>query len=132
VIVEIQENSDTTYRIHDWDRAEKRRAPREMHIAQAMQCIDFADFEPSLLAAKGETLATHERFQVDRWELAGERQIAERGRFAIAVCLNGEIECASRRFKPGDFFLVPAALEDRMIRPVEGTASILRVTAPRP
>jgi len=45
VLVEIQENSDTTYRIYDWNRAKKRRAPREMHIAQAMQCVDFGDVE---------------------------------------------------------------------------------------
>jgi mannose-6-phosphate isomerase len=131
VLVEIQENSDTTYRIYDWNRAEKRREPRQMHIAEAMQCVDFGDVEPSLLTPKDESLVKNELFEIDKWELEREREIAERGRFAIVVCLTGELECAGRRFKPGDFFLVPAELEDRKARPIGGKASLLRITMPQ-
>jgi mannose-6-phosphate isomerase len=131
VLVEIQENSDTTYRIYDWNRAKKRRAPRQMHISEAMQCVDFEDVEPALLRPKGETLIKHELFEIEKWELRADREIAERGRFAIVVCLTGELECAGRRFKPGDFFLVPAQLEDRVIRPVGSDVSLLRVTLPQ-
>lgn len=131
VLVEIQENSDTTYRIYDWDRSKKGRAARKMHIAEAMQCVDFADVEPALLRATGESLVRHELFEIDKWELRAEREIAERGRFAIVVCLTGELECAGRRFKPGDFFLVPAQLEERVVRPARGKASLLRVALPK-
>ncbi len=130
VLVEIQENSDTTYRIYDWDRAKKRQAPRQMHIVEAMQCVDFGDVEPALLRPKDESLVQNELFEIDKWELEREREIAGRGRFAIAVCLTGELECAGRRFKPGDFFLMPAELEDRLIAPIGGKASLLRVTMP--
>jgi len=131
VLVEIQENSDTTYRIYDWNRAKKGRQPRQMHIAEAMQCVDFEDVEPPLLRPKGESLVKNELFEIDKWELRDARKIAERGRFAIVVCLTGELECAGRRFKPGDFFLVPAQLEDRVIRPVGRDVSLLRVMLPR-
>jgi mannose-6-phosphate isomerase len=131
VLVEIQENSDTTYRIYDWDRAQKRRAPRQMHIVEAMQCVDFDDVEPALLRPKDESLVKHELFEIDKWEIEREREIAGRGRFAIVVCLTGELECAGRRFKPGDFFLVPAELENRSVRPVGEDASLLRVTMPQ-
>ena len=131
VLVEIQENSDTTYRIYDWDRAKKRRAPRQMHIAEAMQCVDFADVEPALLRPKSESLVKNELFEIDKWELNEERDAAEPGRFAIFVCLTGELECAGRRFKPGEFFLVPAQLEDRAMRPAGEKTSLLRVTLPR-
>ena len=130
VLVEIQENSDTTYRIYDWNRAKKRRAPRPMHIAEAMQCVDFSDVEPALLRPKGESLVRHELFEIDKWELKREREVAERGRFAIVVCLTGELECAGRRFKPGDFFLAPAELEDRVVRPIRNDVSLLRVMMP--
>jgi mannose-6-phosphate isomerase len=130
VLVEIQENSDTTYRIYDWDRAKKARAPRQMHIAEAMQCVDFKDVEPTLLRPKGESLVRHEAFEIDKWKLERDREIAERSRFAIVVCLTGELECAGRQFKPGDFFLVPAQLEDRMAKPISTEASLLRVMAP--
>ncbi|MDP9099841.1 MAG: class I mannose-6-phosphate isomerase [Verrucomicrobiota bacterium] len=131
VLVEIQENSDTTYRIYDWNRAKKRRAPRQMHIAEAMQCVDFGDVEPALLRPKDESLVKNELFEIDKWEIEREREIADRGRFAIVVCLTGELECAGRQFKAGDFFLVPAELNDREVRPIGECASLLRVTMPQ-
>ena len=130
LMVEIQENSDTTYRVFDWNRIKKGQPRREMHVAQALQCIDFEDVEPALLQPAGELLAKHERFETEKWALGQEREIAEPGRFALVVCLTGELTCAGRRFKPGHFFLVPAELEDRVVRPEGGDASLLRVTAP--
>ena len=131
VLVEIQENSDTTYRIYDWDRTKKGRAARQMHIAEAMQCIDFKDVEPGLLQPEGESLVRNELFEIEKWELGAERELTERGRFAIIGCLTGELECAGRKFGPGDFFLVPAQLEDRRVRAIGKSASLLRVTLPR-
>jgi mannose-6-phosphate isomerase len=131
VLVEIQENSDTTYRIYDWDRTKKGRAARQMHVAEAMQCVDFKDVEPGLLPPEGESLVRNELFEIERWNLSRDREIAESGRFAIVVCINGEIDCAGRKFKPGDFFLLPAQLDDRTIRPLSRDVSLLRVTLPR-
>jgi mannose-6-phosphate isomerase len=130
LLVEIQENSDTTYRVYDWNRVKKGRARRPMHIAQALRCIDFNDCEPTLLKPEGETLLRHELFEIDKWHLGSEREIAEAGRFAIVVCLTGELECAKRQFKPGDFFLVPAQLDDRLVRPLGENVSLLRVMMP--
>jgi mannose-6-phosphate isomerase len=130
LLVEIQENSDTTYRLYDWNRAKKGRAPRQMHINEAMQCVDFGDVEPALLRPKSEALVRHELFEIDKWDLERKREVAEHGRFAIVVCLPGELECAGRQFKPGDFFLVPAQMEDRAVRPIGDGASLLRVMMP--
>ncbi len=130
VIVEIQENSDTTYRIYDWDRSKKGRAAREMHIPQAMQCLDFADVEPKLLPHKGEALVRRDHFQVEKWDLTTEREIAPPGKFAIVICLAGKLECSGREFAAGDFFLVPAAMAVRKVRPIESPTSLLIVTMP--
>ena len=51
VVFEIQENSDTTYRIYDWDRTGLDGQPRELHIEQALQAIDFEDHEPTFCPA---------------------------------------------------------------------------------
>ena len=48
VIFEIQQNSDTTFRVFDWNRPGLDGHPRELHLEQSLQCIDFNDFEPSL------------------------------------------------------------------------------------
>jgi len=102
-----------------------------MHVAEALQCIDFGDREPSLLKQASELLVSNSLFAIEKWLLRGEREIAPSGSFAIVVCLTGELECAGLRFKPGDFFLVPAQLEDRVLRPAGENVSLLRVTIPR-
>ena len=47
LILEIQQNSDTTYRVYDWGRVGLDGQPRQLHIEESMQCIDFNDFEPT-------------------------------------------------------------------------------------
>lgn len=131
VIVEIQQNSDTTYRVYDWDRVRKGGAARAMHLKEALQCIDFSDVEPPLLEPDGEALVRQEFFDVEKWSLDAAREIAPRGSFAIVVCLTGALECAGLKFKPGDFFLVPAELPERMVKPIGENVSLLRVMIPR-
>ena len=130
LIYEIQQNSDTTYRVFDWDRGKKGGVPRKMHIAEALQSIDFGDREPALLKSEGESLVRDSIFEIEKWLLPEEREIAPSGSFAIVVGLTGAFECAGVAFKPGDFFLVPAQLEDRAVRPVGENVSLLRVTVP--
>ena len=48
VIFEIQQNSDTTYRVFDWNRVGLDGKPRELHVAQSLASIDFNDFEPQI------------------------------------------------------------------------------------
>lgn len=51
VIFEIQQNSDTTYRVFDWNRKGLDGQPRELHVDKSLASIDFDDFEPSLVDA---------------------------------------------------------------------------------
>lgn len=46
LILEIQENSDTTYRVYDWGRKGLDGKPRALHVAESLESIDFDDFEP--------------------------------------------------------------------------------------
>ena len=52
VIFEIQQNSDTTYRVHDWNRVGLDGKPRELHIEKSLASIDFEDFEPRLIHSR--------------------------------------------------------------------------------
>src|ERR1051325_8855705 len=52
VIFEIQQNSDTTYRVFDWNRMGLDGKPRALHVEQALPSIDLNDFDPSLLSAQ--------------------------------------------------------------------------------
>ncbi|MFN2622593.1 MAG: type I phosphomannose isomerase catalytic subunit [Chthoniobacterales bacterium] len=130
VLVEIQENSDTTYRIYDWDRTKKGRAARQMHIAEAMQSIDFNDVEPGLLWPKGELLVHHDVFEIQKWDLTAPREVAPLGQFAIVCCISGALQCRGVKRSTGDFFLIPAQLADRLLRPTEANTTLLRATIP--
>lgn len=46
LILEIQQNSDTTFRVYDWGRAGLDGLPRALHIEQSLRSIDWTDFEP--------------------------------------------------------------------------------------
>jgi mannose-6-phosphate isomerase len=50
VIFEIQQNSDTTYRVFDWNRVGLDGKPRALHIPESLASIDFGDFEPELVS----------------------------------------------------------------------------------
>ena len=130
LLVEIQQNSDTTYRVFDWNRLDEKGKARELHVDQALQCIDFNDCEPQLVKPKGELLVKHKLFEIQKWNLGSPREIAPRGQFAIVCCLAGELSCAGVNLAPGEFFLIPASLEDRQIKPRAKGTRLLRVTIP--
>jgi mannose-6-phosphate isomerase len=50
LILEIQQNSDTTYRVYDWGRVGLDGQPRQLHIQESLQSINFHDYEPAPLA----------------------------------------------------------------------------------
>ena len=130
LLVEIQQNSDTTYRVFDWNRVDDEGSPRQLHIDQALQCIDFDDVTPPLIEPKGETLVRHDLFEIQKWNLESPREIAPRGQFAIVCCLTGAVRCTDIDVGPGEFCLVPASLEDRHLKPLSAQTSLLRVTIP--
>ena len=131
LLVEIQQNSDTTYRVYDWDRVDETGKPRDLHIAKALQCIDFADLEPGLVRPVGEVLIKDELFEIQRWDLgASSRQLAPAGQFAIVCVLQGNVDCGGKELTTGDFCLLPAAALNREVSALTNAAAILRVTIP--
>ena len=71
LILEIQQNSDTTYRVYDWGRVGLDGAPRQLHLEESLQSIDFEDFEPRPLkiVPGAQTLADCKEFRIRRFEL---------------------------------------------------------------
>ena len=130
LLVEIQQNSDTTYRVFDWNRTAADGTLRQLHVDQALQCIDFTDVGPHLIEPKGEVLIKHELFEIEKWNLDSSRGIAPLGQFAIVCCLTGSLRCASVDLAPGEFFLLPASLEDRQLQARSEGTNLLRVTIP--
>jgi mannose-6-phosphate isomerase len=130
VLVEIQQNSDTTYRVYDWNRVDDNGKQRELHVDQALQSIDFNDVAPGLTQPEGELLIRNNLFEIQKWTLDAPREIAPAGQFAIICCLTGSVRCVDVDLRPGEFALVPAALQDRKVQPREEGTTLLRITIP--
>lgn len=129
LIVEVQQNSDTTYRVFDWNRLGLNGKPRELHIEQSMTSINFDDIEPAVVQPSGELLVDCDEFRVERWTLDQPRVSPGPG-FAIFTVIDGRVECAGRAFDRGAFFLLPASATDRELRPLESGSRVLRTTIP--
>ncbi len=130
VIVEVQQNSDTTYRVFDWNRSGLDGKPRQLHIEESLRSIDFNDAEPSLQPKGSETVVDCELFNVEKWTLTAPRAACGAAQSAIITCLEGEVDCAGARFSPGDFFLVAACQADKLLTSGAKPASLLRTTIP--
>ncbi len=130
LIYEIQQNSDTTYRVFDWNRVGLDGHPRELHVDESMRCIDFEDFEPSVDQLECQTLASCEHFLVDQLDFSDAQSVSLTivERFAIISIVHGALEdTTGKRYKAGDFFILPAfANEMKAI----GDTRLLETTIP--
>jgi mannose-6-phosphate isomerase len=118
--------------VFDWNRADPATGTkRELHVKQAIQCIDFEDVQPKLIQAEGELLISNSLFEIRKWNLDEPREATPLGQFAIVCCLTGNLGCARANLAPGEFFLIPAHLKDRQLRPLAPDTSLLRVTIPK-
>ncbi len=129
LIYEIQQNSDTTYRVFDWNRVGLDGQPRDLHVEQSMKSIDFEDFEPKMDTPEGNTLAACDFFKVNQLELnKGDTVEPLNERFSIITVITGILESANgNQFKKGDFLILPksgAALT------AMGKTKILQTTIP--
>jgi mannose-6-phosphate isomerase len=141
VIFEIQQNSDTTYRVFDWNRVGLDGKPRELHVAQSLASIDFSDFEPKLVstkfAADGKThkrsLVNDPLFNVEAWQLpAGMDGALKPHKLQIVAVTSGKAEVKSGAtvvdLSAGQFCLVPASLDKTEVM-AKSAVELLRVEA---
>lgn len=97
LILEIQQNSDTTYRVYDWGRVGLDGKPRQMHVRESLASIDFADFEPEPLRAaqvpQGGTVAACAEFRIRRWTGPASLELPA-GDCRLVGVASGEVACS--------------------------------------
>jgi mannose-6-phosphate isomerase len=104
LILEIQQNSDTTYRVYDWGRMGLDGQPRKLHLTESLRSIDWTDFEPAALRAAptSGTIADAPEFSIRRVVLgAGERFHLRAGEQARLVSVVSGALRASSDNTPG-------------------------------
>jgi mannose-6-phosphate isomerase len=123
IIFEIQQNSDTTYRVFDWNRVGLDGKPRELHPEASLASIDFADYEPRLIASKYSPnpkfairlLVDNPLFKVDACRVQRRERFHLRSdSLQILGIVSGRLRVAhgesELEVKAGEFCLLPASL----------------------
>lgn len=131
LILEVQQNSDTTYRVFDWGRLGLDGKPRELHLEQSLKCIAFDDYEPvpvqSSSTEKEQVLADCSSFRLRKfvWD-ADEEDILSPADFgpALAHVTQGQLSCRGVNLSAGETGLVPWAVSG-LARAVERTTFLL-------
>jgi mannose-6-phosphate isomerase len=139
VIFEIQQNSDTTYRVFDWNRVDANGKPRQLHVKESLECIDFDDFEPEAIRAdlpEAEQANLHIQTLVEESLFDVEvLTMVPPGRIDYSLCvphivaaIDGTVNIHHDRVPvtlwPGQFCLVPASMRDLELQ-AEVTARVL-------
>lgn len=130
VIFEIQQNSDTTYRVFDWNRVDASGKGRTLHLQESLESIDFNDFEPALATPKviesqngcvRSRLVDDPLFNVDLTVGQGTATLGIEGAAPVvvaAVAGTATVEDPTHpaTLRPGEFCLIPACLAGARIR----------------
>jgi mannose-6-phosphate isomerase len=145
VLCEIQQQSDLTYRVYDYNRRDAAGRTRELHIDKAMDVIRFGEqrggkIEPVTVerGSISETyLAACRYFVTERWELSKAiSRSTSREHFDLLILISGrgkiEVGGESVTYAPAQTWFVPAALGEYRIAPEERTELLRTYVPPAP
>ena len=104
-LIEIQQNSNLTYRLYDYNRVDKNGLPRELHIKKSLDVIDLKQYKKSQI--NNEYLADNQYFTVKRVDFNGELKIATDHSFASFTFLDGEGTVNDLAYSQYDTFFLP-------------------------
>jgi mannose-6-phosphate isomerase len=138
LLAEIQQTSDATYRIYDWNRVDDTGKPREMHVEQALEAIHYdlpGEAKKNLQSTVNETINLYEclYFTSNIIELAQplRKDYEELDSFVIYMCLEGGMALrfgadAGFYIGKGELVLIPAMLDNIDVFP-EGSVKYLEI-----
>ena len=142
VVFEVQENSDVTFRLFDWDRTDPKTGKRRpLQVEQAMACIDLGQVSigpvvplvEEASTARRERLIHCEHFSVWRHEGGSPFAVGATGLPRVLVCVGGEGDLEYRGtdypIRRGDIVLLPAVLGECRFRPANAV-TMLEVALP--
>ena len=126
LVAEIQQASDTTYRLYDWGRLGPDGQPRKLHIEEGLAATNFAAVETTPQTPQGtscphiERLASCDKFILDRWTFDRAEPLGGDDRFHIVSVLEGELSIrspAELKLQRGQTALLPATLSGANLQP---------------
>jgi mannose-6-phosphate isomerase len=143
VVFEIQQNSDITFRLYDWNHVDaKTGKPRELQVDQALACIDYKNGAAGLVSPMVEARTPLDRerlFNCDffrLWRLHGESpfNVGATGELRALVCLEGvghvEYNGSRHEVGKGEVWLLPAAVGACTFHP-QSAVTLLEIAIPK-
>jgi len=138
LLAEIQQTSDVTYRIYDYDRRDDKGNLRELHTELALDAIDFTlfpEYKTNYESKINESveLASCPYFTTNVLDINSviEKDYNKLDSFVIYICLDGELvletESGSETILKGDTILLPASIESVLLKPVSASVKLLEV-----
>ena len=130
LILEIQQNSDTTYRVYDWGRKGLDGKPRQLHVKQSLQSIDFNDFEPEPNPTNkkvGEHLladCTEFRIRQVNFHPGQTIQLEKNQQPRILSVISGNLIDEDQHFSKADNILIPYSCSTTLTAENEATVLI--------
>ena len=138
LLAEIQQTSDVTYRIYDYDRRDDHGNPRELHTDLALDAIDYTPFPEyktkyELKPNESVELVNCQYFTTNVLQINAvvEKDYNKLDSFVIYICMEGtlviETESGSESIQKGETILLPASIESVLLKPVTSSAKLLEV-----
>ncbi len=133
VIAEIQQTSDITYRIYDWDRVDANGNSRELHVEQALDAMNYnttdTKKEYTQVPNTANVAVDCPYFTTSYLPLIGEANVEKDGSsFTVYICTEGSYTLTANgmqhSFKKGDTILIPAGLKQYSL---SGEATLLEI-----
>ncbi|MCX6245056.1 MAG: mannose-6-phosphate isomerase [Bacteroidetes bacterium] len=130
LLAEIQQTSDTTYRVYDWDRVDEKGKSRELHKELALEAIDFDGPQSARTPYRRQLNKTislvdtpHFTTRILNFDKPLRKDYSELDSFVIYVCVEGKtrFECASSadHLGKGETLLIPAVTQQIVLSPTE-------------
>lgn len=141
LLIEIQQTSDVTYRVYDWNRVDTTGRSRELHVDKAADVLvydtqavpDTRKIVQQMPNIKQEQLIDDDCFSIDKWDFSNELTLSlgKKGQPDILICARGKgvlnyREDGNLRVGQGDTIVVPTDLSGYEIYP-SGNMTLLRV-----
>jgi len=144
LILEVQQNSNTTYRVYDWGRVDKAGKPRELHLEQALKVIRWSDPAP----VKTHPTVTHDKpgakvtelvaspyFRLEKIEITAPFFVHHDGASFHALFTGQDdvqimSEAGVTPVPRGRTALIPAALDRYTLKPGNKKSTLLRISIP--
>lgn len=143
LLLEIQQNSDTTYRVSDWGRVDESGKSRELHVEKALQCIDFMDRTPPIIRGVCDNVEHNRKFPiinkcpffqvsdlrlVEKWQDNTESTSS----FHLITAINNPVTVGRddlvTRVEKGATCLIPACFGRYMISLESGETTVVKTT----